>query len=609
MWHQITHLWFSEVVGRRKAAIIQNQTAGQAMATNRVHRVDKFFQEHPTIANLYTEDPFFQRVVKQQGGAVLVGNKSLQEELRDLGAKCATGGEITQTGLLAERNVPRLTHYDAWGHRIDDLWISPYWERLQEYSAVHGLVATGYQREEFGHLARLAQFTKMYIFYGAGACFSCPLAMTDGAARLLELYGKDQDSQIALTRLLSTDPQRFITSGQHMTERTGGSDLANSETIARLNADGVSYSLSGYKFFTSAVSSEMAIVLAKIVNEDDEPMGKGSRGLSCFRLPLERDSVTHQLKGIVVHRLKDKLGNRAVPTAELEYANCRAYLLGKPGFGVPVISCLFNLTRWQNAVHCVSSMRRVMAMVQSHAQVRSVFGTKLSSKPLHIEILADMELETRAATLLVAHTSVLLGKEECNNCTKEEGSILRLLTPLCKLYTAKQNLYVCSEGIECFGGVGFCEDSDLPRLFRDAQVAPVWEGTTNVLSLDVWRALDKEKSLNLFLKDIKRLCTSSGTMEEAQNAIETACECISVAASACANDKTLLETSAREFAYALSRTFIAALFVAHANGTQEPTDCECALRWIRKHAPLGPRGSHDADHRNLSRQIGLKSRL
>jgi hypothetical protein len=295
-------------------------------------------------------------------------------------------------------------------------------------------------------------------------------------------------------------------------------------------------------------------------------------------LPIERDEEG-KLRGIVVHRLKDKLGNRAVPTAELEFVGAKAHLLGEVGRGVPVISCLFNLTRWQNAVHCVSSMRRAMSLVQDHASKRSVSGGVLAEKALHLETLAEMELETRAATLLVAHASVLLGKEESNVHSKEEGSILRLLTPLAKLYTAKQNIQVCSEAIECLGGVGFCEDSDLPRLFRDAQVAPVWEGTTNILSLDVWRALNKEKSLGAFLNDIRiRVANSLVNV----SIIQTACNEIEKFAAACAKDMKLLESSSREFSYCLARLYIASLFVEHANFTKHVTDIECANRWMKK---------------------------
>ena len=567
--------------------------------------MDTFLQAEPQIPNLWADDDFLRAVLRSLGPQLLA-DADFVSQVNELGNRCASRGDITQMGLLAERNCPRLTHYSAFGHRIDDLWVSPYWKQLQDVSAEYGLVATGYERRRFGDRARLAQFTKMYIFYAASACFSCPLAMTDGAARLLELYARSPDAEEKLRRLTSTDPREFITSGQHMTERTGGSDLAHSETIARRLDDGA-YALTGYKFFTSAVSSEMAIVLARIVDDNGQSTS-GSRGLSCFLLPLERDAETKQLKGIVVHRLKDKLGNRAVPTAELEYAECRGFLLGDAGRGVPVISCLFNLTRWQNAVHCVSSMRRVMATVQSHARLRSVFGAKLTEKPLHVEIVADMELETRAATLLVAHTSLLLGKEESNSHTKAEGSLLRLLTPLCKLYTAKQSIYVCSEGIECLGGVGFCEDSDMPRHFRDAQVTPVWEGTTNVLSLDVWRALGKESSLPIFLSDIRRLCGST-FVTEAVHAIESACVEIERAAAASSRDQKVLETSAREFAYSMARTYIAALFVHHATSTRDAADAECARRWVSKHSPLGPRGVFDQAHREMSLKIGLKSKL
>jgi hypothetical protein len=248
-------------------------------------------------------------------------------------------------------------------------------------------------------------------------------------------------------------------------------------------------------------------------------------------------------------------------------------------------------------------MRRAMALVQDHASKRSVSGGVLAEKALHLETLAEMELETRAATLLVAHASVLLGKEESNVHSKEEGSILRLLTPLAKLYTAKQNIQVCSEAIECLGGVGFCEDSDLPRLFRDAQVAPVWEGTTNILSLDVWRALNKEKSLGAFLYDVRFRVAHSLPMIN-HSIIETACIEIEKFAAACAKDMKLLESSSREFSYCLARLYIASLFVEHANHTKHVTDIECANRWMKKQMYVN-KNDYDDKHQNMSKMLAL----
>ena len=259
-------------------------------------------------------------------------------------------------------------------------------------------------------------------------------------------------------------------------------------------------------------------------------------------------------------------------------------------------------------------MQRIMALVRSHAQVRHVFGGALSENRLHLETLAEMELETRAATLLVAHTSLLLGRDELEHgrgASEAESAILRLLTPICKLYTAKQGMFVASEGIEALGGVGYLETSSMPRYFRDMQVAPVWEGTTNVLSLDIWRALSKERSLSVFLDDVKKRVAAafaSGPLvganeKELRSLIDSACDSIVASARKCEGDARLLETSARHFAFALARVFISSLFLEHAAFTREAADVECAVRWARR--PLGALllDSFDAKHQNLSKLI------
>ncbi len=305
----------------------------------RAGRVDKFFLSPPSIGNV-ASDPFFQNVLRRLG--LYPKHGDLEREVMALGERCSAKGDIALLGDEAEAHPPRLVQYGPWGHRVDHIEVSAAWKTLQDISAQEGLVQIGYDRAKYGELARVAQFSKMFVFYAASAVFSCPLAMADGAARVLEVHGgEDVEATTRLAALLSRDPRTFITSGQHMTERTGGSDVSNSETIAIRQSDG-SYALHGYKFFTSATTSAMAVVLARIV--DPTSQSSLTSKLSCFLLPMERDSEG-VLKGIVVHTMKEKLGTRAVPTAELEYCGVRAFLLGLPGRGVPTIAAQFNITR------------------------------------------------------------------------------------------------------------------------------------------------------------------------------------------------------------------------------------------------------------------------
>lgn len=284
-----------------------------------------------------------------------------------------------------------------------------------------------------------------------------------------------------------------------MTERTGGSDVGGTETVAKRNDDG-SYTITGFKYFTSATTSPATFMLARIVDERGA-FTAGSRGLSVFLLETHR--ADGSLNNIIVHKLKNKLGTKAVPTAELELCGAIGYLVGEPGTGVKVISSILNITRIHNAVNSVAAIRRGLAVARDYAGRRKVFGALLATNPLHLQTLADMECEYRGALAMTLDVVLLLGKTECNVASDTEHVLLRLLTPLLKLYAGKQSIALTSEAIEALGGTGYMEDSDLPRLLRDCQVTSIWEGTTNVLSMDVWRPIQKEKALPIFVEFVK----------------------------------------------------------------------------------------------------------
>src|SRR5256714_5434289 len=306
------------------------------------------------------------------------------------------------------------------------------------------------------------------------ALYSCPLAMTDGAARFLDVYG-DESTRAVFAHLTSRDPRQFWTSGQWMTERSGGSDVGSTSTVAKCES-GNDYRMYGVKWFTSATTSQVAMTLARI-----EGAPSGGSGLSVFLVTLrDRDGT---LRNIRVERLKDKLGTRALPTAELTLEGTPARLVGGAGDGIRKIATLFNITRVYNAVAAVAGMRRALALATDYARRRNAFGKPLIEHPLHRETLAELELEFRAAFLLAFRVVELLGKEESGEASESELRLLRFLIPVAKLYTAKQAIAVASETIEAFGGAGYVEDSGIPRLLRDAQVVSIWEGTTNALGL------------------------------------------------------------------------------------------------------------------------------
>jgi alkylation response protein AidB-like acyl-CoA dehydrogenase len=341
-----------------------------------------------------------------------------------------------------------------------------------------------------------------------------------------------------------------------MTERTGGSDVGISETVAR--RDGERWRLYGAKWFTSAAASEMALTLAR-----PEGNGPGGRGLALFY--LETFDEGGGRNGIVVHRLKEKHGTRKLPTAELDLCGTLATPVAGLADGVKAIAPMLNVTRYWNAVCAVASMRRGIALCRDYAANRVAFGGPLAAKPLHVDTLAGMQAEYEAWFHLVFAVAELLGKEEAGTASDEERGRLRLLTPLAKLATGKAAVEVVSEAIEAFGGAGYVEDTGLPALLRDTHVLPIWEGTTNVLALDALKTGVREGTLPALLAWIAaraREVTLPGLRPACAAAIRGA-EAAG-AFLAARPEAAAAEASARRLAETVARAAALALLVGHA---------------------------------------------
>jgi acyl-CoA dehydrogenase len=511
-----------------------------------------FFQEPPQLANVFDEDPmlgdYLCRVLPDPAA------KAITSELRELGDLAVR----LHTFQLADReNEPVLTQWDAWGNRVDRIEVSPLWKEAQKLSAVHGLVAAGYE-PTWGEHARVHQFSLVHVLGPSMDIYTCPLAMTDGAARTLLESGNEALIERAVPRLTTRDPHRMWTSGQWMTERTGGSDVGLSETIARRAQDG-GWTLHGTKWFTSATTAEMALTLGRPEGNPD-----GSRGLALFFVQVRDEHG--RMRGIHVNRLKDKLGTRKVPTAELTLDGAPAELVRGDTDGVRHITPMLSITRTWNAVCAVSGMRRGLALVRDYARRRKQFGALLTDKPLHADTIAGLEAEYAGAFLLAFRAAELLGKRERGAATEEEEALARALTPIAKLTTAKQAVACASEAIECCGGAGYVEDTGLPRLLADAQVLPIWEGTTNVLSLDTLRALAKGGAIQAVLGEARgRLARAvdpglRAPVEAATRALASA----ATWAQQSMTDATRTEAGARRFALTLGRALELAYLVEHA---------------------------------------------
>ena len=430
-----------------------------------------FIQSPPRLGNQYDDDAFLRSYLRRMLPREML--QTVEPELRELGR--LAGGELYEQQLLDRLNEPRLTQWDAWGSRIDRIEVSPLWQRAARLAAECGLIGIPYERAH-GRYSRIHQFAAVFLFHPSTDVYTCPLAMTDGAARTLTVSGNGTLIERAVPRLTSRDPAFAWTSGQWMTESTGGSDVGTTLTTARQDNDG-HWRLYGKKWFTSAITSQMALTLAR-----PEGNGAGGSGLAMFY--VETHDASGRLNGIRVERLKDKLGTRKVPTAELMLEGTRAELVGETRNGTRAIEPMLVVTRAWNSVTSVAFMRRAVALAKAYAQERRAFGSALAELPLHVATLAELEAETRAAFLLAFELVALMGRQETNVLEGDDSALLRLLTPISKLLTAKQAVACVSEAIEAFGGAGYVEDTGLPTLLRDTQVLPIWEGTTNVLALD-----------------------------------------------------------------------------------------------------------------------------
>ena len=429
-----------------------------------------FVQSPPRLANQYRSDAFLRSWLQRTLPSELL--TAIEPELEHMGE--LAGGELYRFQLEDRLNEPKLTQWDAWGNRVDCIEVTPLWKRCEEIAARHGLIAIPYEAKS-GRYSRIHQFALAYLFHPSSDVYTCPLAMTDGAARTLKVAGNTQLIARALPHLTSRDPARFWTSGQWMTEATGGSDVGRSLTRAVLEGD--RWRLYGKKWFTSAITSQMALALAR-----PEGNGPGGSGLAMFY--VETHEPNGALNRIRIERLKDKLGTRKVPTAELVLDGAVAELVGDTRNGTGHIEPMLVVTRTWNAVTSAAFMRRAVELAKAYAREREAFGARLIDQPLHIDTLAGLEAETRGAFLMAFELVAMLGRLEQNETKDDERALLRLLTPIAKLATAKQAVAVVSEAIEAFGGAGYVEDTGLPVLLRDTQVLPIWEGTTNVLSLD-----------------------------------------------------------------------------------------------------------------------------
>lgn len=520
-----------------------------------------FRQNPPTLANQYADDPVLQGILSNYLPSDILSK--IEQDLYHLGDRSI--GDIQKLGDNAESHPPKLTQYDHWCRRIDEIETAEGWRVLKDISAAEGLIAIAYERE-YAEYSRIYQFAKLYISTPAMAMFGCPLAMTDGAARLIELCGTEEMKGRALKNLTSRDPANFWTSGQWMTERPGGSDVGGTETEA-VPLSGNEYHISGFKWFSSATDADMTFLVARTQDQNGSTK-PGSKGLSLFYAEL-RDA-DGMLKGIKVHRLKNKMGTKALPTAELELDKLPAQMVGPPYRGVATIAVILNITRIHSALSTTGALGRSLAIAKSYAQKRQVFGKLLANQPLHLRTLADISLTHRACLHLLFYAVKLLGESEVSPSSSqriESTSMLRLTTPLLKMWVCHEAMPSILEAMEACGGQGYMEETGIARQLRDAQVNAIWEGTTNVQALDLLRIVST--SFPLYQRKINEMLETAVQIPEIQSTASVAQKSIRNALSSIEHhikqpSKENQELRARNLGFAMARTLVAALFISHA---------------------------------------------
>ena len=420
--------------------------------------------------NVFSSDRALREAVRREAAGWADG------ELVELGATLGKP-ETIQLGFDANKFSPQLRTLDRFGHRLDEVEFHPAWHELLGIALKAGLHSSPWADPKPGaHVARAAG-TYMLGQIESGVC--CPLAMTYGAVPTLR-----QASAIAaewLPRIFSRDydrrfrPVRLKTAallGMGMTENQGGSDLRTNTTRASPAGDGT-FRLHGHKWFMSAPMCDAFLVLAQ-----------SPKGLSCFLMP--RWTPDGERNAIHILRLKDKLGNRSNASSEVEFDGAFAELVGEEGRGIPTIIEMANYTRLDCCIGSSGLMRQAVAQAVHHARHRTAFQKKLIDQPLMTNVLADLALESEAAIALTMRLARAYDEDD------EAAQIIRrIVTPAAKFWICKRTPFATYEAMEVLGGSGYIEESIMPRLYREAPVNSIWEGSGNIMCLDVLRAMER----------------------------------------------------------------------------------------------------------------------
>jgi putative acyl-CoA dehydrogenase len=500
--------------------------------------------------NLFDADLPLRESLEREGGSWA------HDMVRELGRLAGTE-EAIAWGFQANSNPPQLHTHDRFGNRVDEVEFHPAWHRLMEVAVANGLHALPWRDPRPGaHAARAAGF---YVWSQVEGGHGCPVSMTYAAVPALRKQTDVAARWEPLMTSLEYDPglrrsaqKRGALVGMAMTEKQGGSDVrANTTRAVPIGSGGPGgeHLLTGHKWFCSAPMCDAFLVLAQAPG-----------GLSCFLLPRVLDDGARNR--FHIQRLKDKLGNRSNASAEIELDGALAVMVGEEGRGVRTIIEMVNHTRLDCVIGSASLMRQAVAQATHHTAHRSAFGKLLSEQPLMINVLADLAIESEATTLLMMR---LAGA--CDRAANpREAAFRRLALAVAKYWTTKRSIAVVAEALECHGGNGYVEESIMPRLYREAPLNSIWEGSGNVNALDVLRAMAREpESVDAFVAEVEEARGSDRRLDDRLDELKRNL-----------SDRTDAESRARRIVEQMAVVLEASLLVRH--GDPAVAEAFCASR-------------------------------
>ncbi len=448
-------------------------------------------QDANRTTNFFTEDETLHKLLEMMLDKELLDYA--KRELEDFGELCANDIDVRAKHTDRE-GEPRLRRYNAYGEEIAQIWVNEGYKKTVEETYNTGIV--GYVHKEIPQLGKkgnyVYSFAQGYLLSHAEPGFYCPVTLTMATAYLLDHYASDEVKNRFLPHVCATGDRELYEGATFLTERQGGSDVG--ANVVEAVQDGNHYRLYGEKYFASNVGMcGVAMVLARI-----EGASAGSKGLTLFAVPWRQDDGT--VNHLRIRRLKDKLGVRAVPSGEVEFDGALAYVVGAQNKGIYYMLEALNLSRICNAVASIGIMRRGYLEAKHYVSNRNAFGQPLIQFPMIQDTLGKYAAKLHVEVATVFDLIQLYDKVTSGQGSEQDIILNRLNIAIMKKETAEQAVHYASEAIELHGGNGYIEDFVTPRLLRDAQVLTVWEGTANILALELIRLVDKFQAHELFVR-------------------------------------------------------------------------------------------------------------